>query len=546
MTAAVDPKRWYLSAKGRGNPATRLDDQHPEGQAWSVGNEARPLVHGATYFAELFAVLEATTAGDLVMFTDWQGNEDERLTGEPGSEVAAVLVRALQRGVDVRALIWRSHAKAIGYSADDHRSLGVQLQEHGADVQLDMRVRANGAHHQKFVVVRHAEDATRDVAFVGGIDLCHGRRDDALHHGDPQADPIAGEYGDLPPWHDVQVALRGPVVHDVETVFRERWEDSTPLTRNPLRKAQDSVEDLDEASHALPPQRPAPPQVPDSFHAVQLLRTYPKLGVGWGYDFAPEGERSVARGYTKAVEEARQLIYIEDQFMWGKEMSTVLVQALREHRDLHLVVVLPQYPDQEGWFSRDPQMLGRLRAIKRIQREAPDRVAFYGLENHAGTPVYVHAKVCVADDAWASIGSDNFCRRSWTNDSELSAAVLDLGPEGRAGYARRLRLTLAAEHLDRLDPDHLVDIDAMDDAGLLEAMADCVAPEDLFARFAESAAALDAWHDGGRVGPRPPGRLRSLPEPRLPRWRQALAAPWYRYLHDPDGRPFRLRVRDRF
>ena len=52
-------------------------------------------------------------------------------------------------------------------------------------------------------------------------------------------------------------------------------------------------------------------------------------------------------------------------------------------------------------------------------RVAPGRVAAYGIENHAGTPVYVHAKVCVVDDVWASIGSDNFNRRSWTHDSEL-------------------------------------------------------------------------------------------------------------------------------
>ena len=78
-------------------------------------------------------------------------------------------------------------------------------------------------------------------------------------------------------------------------------------------------------------------------------------------------------------------------------------------------------------------------------RVAPGRVAAYGIENHAGTPVYVHAKVCVIDDVWASTGSDNFNRRSWTHDSELTAVVLD------EDYARDLRLTLAAEHLDRLD-----------------------------------------------------------------------------------------------
>ncbi|WP_219996442.1 hypothetical protein [Nocardioides humi] len=77
-------------------------------------------------------------------------------------------------------------------------------------------------------------------------------------------------------------------------------------------------------------------------------------------------------------------------------------------------------------------------------------------------------------------------------------------------------------------------------------MADCRTAADLFARYAEHAAALDAWHAGGRRGPRPPGRLRRIAPPALPLLRQAVAAPSYRLLHDPDGRPWRLRLRRRF
>lgn len=530
--ASTQLSSWFLTASERGNRFSDLDARHEGEQAWSTGNLARPLIHGSAYFAELHRCLDATGPGDLVMFTDWQGNPDEQLTGEPGSEVGEVLKRALDRGVDVRALIWRSHAGFMGFHADDHREFGELLQAHGADVQLDMRVRKGGAHHQKFVVVRHGSDATRDVAFVGGIDLCHGRRDDEMHHGDPQPEPMPSEYGDRAPWHDVQVALQGPVVHDVETVFRERWDDSTPLTRSVTRRLRDSTVDLEEADHRLPGQNPAPPQVPGGRHSVQLLRTYPRLGPGWAYDFAPEGERSVARGYTKAALKARRLIYLEDQYLWGNEMSDVLVEALAKSPELHLIAVLPQVPDLEGWFGRDPQTLGRIRGVRRVMEAAPDRVAFYGLENHAGTPVYVHAKVCVIDDIWASIGSDNFCRRSWTNDSELSAIVIEDSGEEVSDYARRLRLTLAAEHLDRLDDD--------------DPMADCVDAADLFERFAASAAALDQWHADGQRGPRPAGRLRSLPTPRLPWHRMLLALPSYRFVHDPDGRPRRLRRQKSF
>jgi phosphatidylserine/phosphatidylglycerophosphate/cardiolipin synthase-like enzyme len=532
-----DPAEWLLTKTERGNPRTRLDDVHPGSRAWSEGNLVRPLVHGATYFAELFERLEETRAGDLVMFTDWQGDFDERLTGEPGSEVGEVLCRADERGVDVRGLVWRSHSEALGFSSSVNRHLGEKLQARGAEALLDMRVRLGGSHHQKMVVIRYPDEPERDIAYVGGIDLCHSRRDDADHHGDPQPMPLAKEYGDTPPWHDLQAAISGPAVHDVETVFRERWEDPTPLSRSPLRYLKDRVGGMDLSPDPLPEQAPPPPPVEGGTHAVQLLRTYPDLRQGRDYAFARGGERSVARGYTKAVARARRLVYVEDQYLWGHHIGNVFTEALREHPDLYVVAVVPLHPDLDGAFSRTPQLLGRRRAMLEMMGAAPDRVAVYGIENHAGTPVYVHAKACVIDDVWATVGSDNFNRRSWTHDSELSAVVVDRasgdGP-GEASYARRLRLALAAEHLDRpFDQE----VDPTDAASLLAVMADCVDPQGMFDALSRSADELDAWHDGGGRGPRPAGRLRRLSPPDMGRFARAFALPQYLLVHDPDGRP---------
>ena len=106
----------------------------------------------------------------------------------------------------------------------------------GGEILLDERVRRAGSHHQKLVLVRHPGREHDDVAFVGGIDLCHGRRDDERHHGDPQAIDIGPKYGERPPWHDIQAEIRGPAVGDLSTTFRERWDDPTPLDhRNPWR-----------------------------------------------------------------------------------------------------------------------------------------------------------------------------------------------------------------------------------------------------------------------------------------------------------------------
>jgi phosphatidylserine/phosphatidylglycerophosphate/cardiolipin synthase-like enzyme len=151
-------------------------------------------------------------------------------------------------------------------------------------------------------------------------------------------------------------------------------------------------------------------------------------------------------------------------------------------------------------------------------------VHVFDVENCDGTPVYVHSKVCVLDDEWACVGSDNFNRRSWTHDSELSSAVVDT--EG--DFARDLRLRLLREHLDRA-------ADGSEDGGLVDPAS---AVEEIIA----SAQELDRWHASGGLGPRPPGRLRPHKPERLHPLARLWAEPAYRLLYDPDGRSYRDRL----
>jgi phosphatidylserine/phosphatidylglycerophosphate/cardiolipin synthase-like enzyme len=507
-------RQWFLTADERGNPSTSLDRRHRDGLAWSTGNRVRALVDGAVYFAELYAAVEAMDSGDLLLFTDWRSDPDERLSG-PGSEVGSVFASAARRGVDVRGLVWRSHLDQLHFSASANRAFGGEIDAAGGQCLLDMRVRRLGSHHQKLVVLRHARHPERDVAYIGGIDLCHSRRDDADHRGDPQSQPMAAVYGPRPPWHDVQLAVQGPAVGDAETVFRERWDDPAPLSRSPLRIFVDMVRGQDRSARPMPPQCPDP--APCGSAAVQLLRTYPNRTPG--YPFAPQGELSVARGYRKALARAQSLIYIEDQYLWSVDVARVFADALARRPALRLVVVIPRFPDQDGRASMPPNLLGREEAMRLLRAAAGPRVAVYSIENEDGTPVYVHAKVCVIDDTWACVGSDNANRRSWTHDSELSCAVVDTRGDPSGSWAWSLRHELSREHLGA-------------DADLTE-LSD---PAGSFEAFRRSAADLDAWHHGGRRGPRPPGHLRTYTQPPLSRWTRAWAAPLYRMLYDPDGR----------
>jgi phosphatidylserine/phosphatidylglycerophosphate/cardiolipin synthase-like enzyme len=527
---------WFLTAGERGNGATAVDSRRADGTAWTEGTRVEVLVDGAEYFRRLCEALSSLERGDYLYFTDWQGDSDERLAG-PGTEIGRVLADVARRGVQVRALLWRSHPRQAHFAEQSNAALAKTVDEAGGEIVLDERVRHGGSHHQKLFVIRHAARPDDDVSFEGGIDLCHGRHDDPQHAGDPQPIELDRRYGTTPPWHDVQLEVRGPALGDLAHTFRERWEDPTPLDhRNPWRLAARRL--IHEPRHPgpLPPERDAP--APNGTHAVQVLRTYPAKRPP--YPFAPEGERSVARAYLKAFRRARRLVYLEDQYLWSSHAARALADALERHRDLRVVAVVPRYPDRGGRATSAASRVGREYATDILRRAGGDRVAVYDLENAAGTPIYVHAKVCVIDDIFLVVGSDNLNRRSWTHDSEISCSVVDANRDDRAPtdpgglgdgarrLARETRLRLWREHLGRAEGD---------DADLLD-------PDDGFAALIRSASELDLWHDNGKGGPRPRGQLRRHNPEHVSKWARWPASILYRLVLDPDGRPRHLRRGD--
>jgi len=204
-----------------------------------------------------------------------------------------------------------------------------------------------------------------------------------------------------------------------------------------------------------------------------------------------------------------------------------------------MIIVVPRHPDRDGRISGRAARAAQWRAITQLVTAGGPRVAVYDLENEQGTPIYVHAKAVVIDDVWAMVGSANLNRRSWTHDSEVACAVLDqdrdprhptdpggLG-DGARVFARQLRLRLWREHLGLGDDDG-------SDAQLLDSVAG-------FEVWQATAARLQAWHDGGNRGPRPPGRIRPHQVELAPALKARWAAVLYRVAIDPDGRPLPLR-----
>ncbi len=73
-------------------------------------------------------------------------------------------------------------------------------------------------------------------------------------------------------------------------------------------------------------------------------------------------------------------------------------------------------------------------------------------------PVYVHTKLAIIDDVWATIGSANICNRSFFGDTELNASFW------HAETTRRLRVDLLSAH-------HGGDLSTLSMADALDALA---------------------------------------------------------------------------
>jgi phosphatidylserine/phosphatidylglycerophosphate/cardiolipin synthase-like enzyme len=303
--------------------------------------------------------------------------------------------------------------------------------------------------------------------------------------------------------------IRGPAVAHVLDTFVERWDDPTPLDhRNPYRAVVHKLAKMPRHPEKLPERWDPPPEAGP--HQVQILRTYPSKRPR--YPFAPDGERSIARAYSRAFARARRLIYIEDQYFWSDVVATTLAEALRREPELQVIAVVPRHPEEDGRLTGPPMDAGQRLAWDMLREAGGDRFAMYDLENAAGTPIYVHAKVCVVDDHWCTIGSDNLNLRSWSHDSELTCAIVD--PDGELPHG--LRTTLWAEHLGLPQDDQ---------------------------RLSDLGGAQALWSE--RVGA-PGSRIRLHVPPAHSGRTKAWARAAYRRLHDPDGRPRPLRGTTQF
>jgi phosphatidylserine/phosphatidylglycerophosphate/cardiolipin synthase-like enzyme len=355
-------------------------------------------------------------------------------------------------------------------------------------VALDMRTADStitGSHHQKTVVIR---GAVTSVAYAGGVDLAYTRRDAKPLSGDWQSgnaipDPSAGwpqdtttsyasttevkrfsdrQAADLPVnvygdssslltrqiWHDQHVRLQGPIVATLESQFTERWRDTTEGRAFDISSAPDLLQNwrgaqvmfstsaaIDATGGVVPLPLTVPePAIAGATTLAQMWRTIPWRKTRTGPPFQ-RAEFTVMAGIANAVKQARELIWMFDQYFWSRPLARLLNAQLLAHPGLRLIVILPPHADSMASAAHQARALalGDLTAELSTTGSSFDQVAVYDLwldpqapaDSSRSRGIYVHAKTHTYDDGLLVCGSANLNRRSFTCDSEIACAILD-------------------------------------------------------------------------------------------------------------------------
>jgi phosphatidylserine/phosphatidylglycerophosphate/cardiolipin synthase-like enzyme len=391
------------------------------------GNTVRPLIDAVPTFRRICEAVES--AQHSVWLAVAFLSPDFEMPDGRGT-IFDVLDRAVARGLDVRLLIWRPDPETSGLGKDfpgtpANREL---LRTRGSRFRVRWdRAQPGFAQHQKIWMVDAGQPL--ETAFAGGINLTASIPNVPGHPGEGQI-------------HDIYVEITGPAASDVHHNFVQRWNEASERAADDGAWPADRIDpDLAFPAVASPPQGSSRVQIQRTIHPGRYHDTTPAPG-GQANPIV-DGEGVITDQYLLAIDAARSSIYIENQAIPIPLVASRLEMALE--RGVEVVVLVPGVPEASVRAARRKstklELFDRLAALGRHDNFSLAGIA--GANNRGGrSDIYVHSKIMIVDDSWATIGSCNLHASSLTGNSELNASIWD------PGIARQFRCDLLSEHLD--------------------------------------------------------------------------------------------------
>jgi len=338
------------------------------------GNAAELLIDGRAAFDAMFAAIDAAERYVLVQFYILR---DDGL----GQALRDRLVAACARGVAVYVSYDRIGSFSLKY---DYRkellAAGARLEDHRRPRGVGSRFILNYRNHRKTLIV------DGKLGFTGGMNV---------------GDEYLGLHPRLGAWRDTCVALRGPVVAQLQLIFVEDWHFATgDLIGYHLNWYQDL--------------QPA--------NMVGLI-----VATGPADDFD-----SGSMLFFAAISRARRRVWIASPY-FVPDIDTLSALRHAALRGIEVRILLPEIADHRiTWLAAHAYF---------------DEVRAAGVEIWRYTEGFTHQKVILVDDNFAAVGTTNLDNRSFRLNFEAMAVFFDTDFAARVDamlsrdFARAYRLT---------------------------------------------------------------------------------------------------------
>ncbi|KAF4033230.1 PLD-like domain [Phytophthora infestans] len=494
----LKPTDWFLTeeeitASRGGSPRTDL-------ATYTTGNVVDTYITTEEFFDATFKDLTSTTAGDRVMLAGWSTDLipfQPKVDRGKKSRFNSVVEGVIQRGSSFHALIWanlleqRQNAKA----RDAINAIPASPVSGDKPVFLfDDRARTVlSSHHQKTLVIASRNSTGIDehpVAFVGGNDITSDRWDTVYHNESPlrKSTGVKVKYDG---WLDGHVRIHGPAAKDVAANFIGRWNSNY----KPAQSLDTKLRGFKNPSYSkLAPLNYTSSRTSSSLgrQSIQIVRTFSCQYKHYD-EFAPQGENTLFQALIKALKNAKNFIYIEDQyFILVPELLDAVLQVMPTLQRLIVVVQRPGLDVKSGGYEKY-----LFDMIAPIQKLYPNKFQIYTTKSSLN--LYIHTKLVIIDDVFVTVSSANWNRRSMTSDSEMAANIIDEdsvdSPDGvtvlRTARDFRIRkfhemTGLSYDELDAMtiiEAANQLDMAAVDESTIIEAFQ--VEEQAYFAAFTD-------------------------------------------------------------
>jgi cardiolipin synthase A/B len=336
-----------------------------------TGNQVRILRDGAETFPAMFAAIRQATR---YVYLEYYIFEDVTCDGEMLSDL---LIRQSEAGVRVRVIY--DGIGSIGTDSvffDKLQAAGIQVVEFNPLNPWKRHSALNSRDHRKLLVA----DGT--VAIIGGVNLS------STYQSAPSATQQSQDV-----WHDTDIQVNGPVVPELEKLFKEHWREQlgVPLDTegNPRAVASTSVSPTSGAD---------PPSQPSGDEVVRILGSSPaKL------------KRRYYVTVISAIRNAESSIWITGAyFVPTHQEKEGLLAAARRGVDVRLL--LPSRSDSSPALA--------------VQHSHYEELLRAGVKIYERDDGILHSKTMVIDQVWSIVGSSNFDHRSVLFNDEVDAVVL--------------------------------------------------------------------------------------------------------------------------